>query len=88
MRVDDLIVWGETKNELVDNIKLVLERLACRAFTWLHTRVRFLDPSISWCGRTYSGAGVIHDPQRIQGLAEMRRPEMIGELNLTDLRLD
>ena len=33
-----------------------------------------------WCGKLYSGTGVRHDPERIQGLVEMRRPETVGEL--------
>ena len=78
--VDDLIIWGKTHGELADNLEFVLEQPERRAIYVAAHKCRFFEPSIRWCGRIYSGEGVTHDPQRIQGLIEMRRPEMVSEL--------
>ena len=33
-----------------------------------------------WCGKVYSEGRVSHDPVRLQGLSDMRRPETAAEL--------
>ena len=35
---------------------------------------------IVWCGKVYSQGPVSHDPVRLQGLSEMRRPETAAGL--------
>jgi len=40
----------------------------------------FFETSITWCGKVYSQGQVKHDPDRLSGLANMRRPETAGEL--------
>ena len=40
----------------------------------------FFRKEIKWCGKIFSGQSVSHDPDRTQGLSELRRPETAGEL--------
>ena len=40
----------------------------------------FFAGEIIWCGKVYSRGRVSHDPVRLQGLSDMRRPETAGEL--------
>ena len=40
----------------------------------------FFETSITWCGKVYSQGQVKHDPERLTGLATMRRPETAAEL--------
>ena len=78
--VDDLIIWGETQEEMVGNLDGVLARLQARGLYAAAHKCRFFATEMKWCGRLYSGEGVAHDPQRVQGLTAMRRPETVGEL--------
>ena len=43
-------------------------------------KVTLYAREVKWCGKLYSGTGVRHDPARIRGLVEMRRPATVGEL--------
>ena len=40
----------------------------------------FFSREIVWCGKVYSQGRVSHDPVRLQGLSDMRRPETAAEL--------
>ena len=46
----------------------------------LLTSVPFFPREIVWCGKVYSLGRVSHDPVRLQGLSDMRRPETASEL--------
>ena len=37
-------------------------------------KVTLYAREVKWCSELYSGTGVRHDPERIRGLVEMRRP--------------
>ena len=43
-------------------------------------KVTLYAREVKWCGKLYSGTGVRHDPLRIRGVVERRRPETVGEL--------
>ena len=40
----------------------------------------FFARELVWCGKVYSDGVVSHDPDRIQGLSDMRRPQTASEL--------
>ena len=40
----------------------------------------FFSREIVWCGKVYSQGHVSHDPVRLQGLSDMRRPETAAKL--------
>ena len=40
----------------------------------------FFARELVWCGKVYSDSVVSHDPARIQGLSDMRRPQTASEL--------
>ena len=40
----------------------------------------FFSREIVWCGEVYSQGRVSHDSVRLQGLSDMRRPEIAAEL--------
>eukprot|EP00903_Cladosiphon_okamuranus_P011351 g10699.t1 len=73
--VDDVIYWGHDEDDLLDTLDQVLERLeGVGLFAAAHKCI-FFDTSITWCGKVYSGGEVKHDPERLSGLANLRRPE-------------
>ena len=80
MYVDDVIIWGRNAWELMDHFSWVVKKLVVvRLFVASH-KVSLYAREVKWCGKLYSGTGVRHDPKRIRGLVEMRRPETVVEL--------
>lgn len=41
---------------------------------------RFFAPDLNWCGSIYVEEGLVHDPESVHGLVEMKRLETGGEL--------
>ena len=78
--VDDVKVIGRSVEELIVNLRAVLLRCMERGlFLAAHKLVLFAK-EVKWCGKLYSGTAVRHDPERVRGMVEMRRPETVGEL--------
>ena len=72
---------GDTGEELVQRLAMVLTRWVERGlYAAAHKAVFHLE-EIGWCGRRlYTGAQVKHDPERVQRLTDMRRPKTAREL--------
>eukprot|EP00903_Cladosiphon_okamuranus_P017435 g16059.t1 len=78
--VDDVIYWGHDEDDLLNTLELLLKRLeAAGLYAAAHKSI-FFDTSITWCGKVYSLGEIKHDPERLSGLANLRRPETAGEL--------
>ena len=78
--VDDVIIWGRNVWELRDHFSWVVKKLMeVGPFVAAH-KVTLYAREVKWCGKLYSGTDVRHDPERIRGLVEMRRPDIVGEL--------
>eukprot|EP00903_Cladosiphon_okamuranus_P017345 g15980.t1 len=78
--VDDVIFWGHDEDDLLYTLELVLERLESVGLFAAAHKCIFFDTSIKWCGKVYSCGDIKHDPERLSGLANLRRPETAGEL--------
>ena len=78
--VDDVIIWGRNVWELMDHFSWVVKKLMEVGLFVAAHKVTLYAREVKWCGKLYSGTGVRHDPERIRGLVEMRRPETVGEL--------
>ena len=78
--VDAVIIWGQNVWELMDHFSWVVKKLMEVGLFVAAHKVTLFAREVKWCGKLYSGTGVRHDPERIRGLVEMRRPETVGEL--------
>ena len=78
--VDDVIYWGLDETDLVNTLELILERLEGVGLYDAAHKCTFFETSITWCGKVYSQGQVKHDPERLTGLATIRRPETAAEL--------
>ena len=58
----------------------MLDRLLKRGLVAAAHKAVFFRKGIKWCWEILSGQAVSHDPERTQGLSELRRPETAGEL--------
>ena len=78
--VDDVFFYADSEDALLQLLDDILARLeAVGLFAAAH-KCTFFSRELVWCGKVYSNGMVSHDPARIQGLSEMRRPENAGEL--------
>ena len=76
----NVMYWGSDETDLFNTLELILERLEeIGLYATVHKRT-FLETSITWCWKVYSQGQVKHDPERLTGLATMRRPETAAEL--------
>ena len=58
----------------------ILGRLESVGFFVAAHKCTFFARELVWCGKVYSDSVVSHDPARIQGLSDMRRPQTASEL--------
>ena len=76
--MDDVIIWGRNVWALMDHFSWVMKKLMEVALFVAAHKVTLYALEVKWCGKLYSGTGVRRDPERIRGLVEMRRPEIVG----------
>ncbi len=78
--VDDILVWGATKEEFIRNLKAVLARLNEANLKVSLPKSQFCAREVKWCGRLVSARGFRPLPDRLQALAQLRRPGTVAEL--------
>ena len=78
--VDDVFFYADTEDELLDTLDEILARLESVGMFAAAHKCTFFSREIVWCGKVYSQGRVSHDPVRLQGLSDMRRPETAAEL--------
>ena len=74
IRVDDVFFYADAEDELLDSIDEILARLESVGLFAAAHKCTFFSREIVWCGKVYSQGCVSHDPVRLQGLSDMRRP--------------
>ncbi|CAN0398793.1 unnamed protein product, partial [Scytosiphon promiscuus] len=78
--VDDVFFYADTEEELLDTLDEILARLESVGLFAAAHKCTFFAREIMWCGKVYSQGRVSYDPERLQGLSDMRRPETAVEL--------
>lgn len=63
---------------MIETHEQVLKRLQSRGLYLATHKCWFFAPTMESCGRIYSGEGETNDPERVQGLVEIKRPETVG----------
>ena len=69
-----MIIRGRTPRELLLNVVKMLQRLIKKGLYAAAHKCGFFSMPITWCGKVFSADGVLHKPERIEGLLSMRRP--------------
>lgn len=79
--IDDFIIRDSSQGELVANLAEVVGRLPDIGLFLARHKCRCLEPpTVNWCGMSYSGWRVEHNPEPVCGLSDMRRSESVGAL--------
>ena len=78
--VDNVFYFAEDEIPLLCLLDKILGRLESVGLFVAAHRCTFFARELVWCGKVYSDSVVSHDPARIQGLSDMRRPQTASEL--------
>ncbi len=72
--LDDVIVFGETQDELLSNLSLVLQRYQQAGLTLNPKKCVFLQDSLPFLGHIVSAEGLATDPEKVQAVIEWPTP--------------
>ncbi|BHF73911.1 hypothetical protein SprV_0401699500 [Sparganum proliferum] len=72
--LDDVIVWGTTISELLDNLSEVLTRYQEAGLTLNPRKCKFLQTEIRFLGHIVSNEGLRTDPDKIQVVKDWPQP--------------
>ncbi|GAB9477013.1 hypothetical protein Gpo141_00014072, partial [Globisporangium polare] len=78
--IDDLLLFADTVEELVNIKQKVFKRLDEYGLKLNPKKSHLFLTKVKWCGRVISAEGVGHDPERIEALREIPYPSSAAEL--------
>jgi len=79
--LDDLILFGETEEEFMSNLKLVLDRLREYNITCNPDKCRFGVESIEYVGHTIDSEGLTFSEEKLDQVLNFPLPKLIKELH-------
>ena len=77
---DDIIIYGQTREEHDIALDNCLKRLYNRGFRLNESKCRFLSTSLAFFGQVFSEAGIKPDPKRVTDLLNAPRPQNVHEV--------
>ena len=77
---DDIIVYGQTREEHDIALDNCLKRLYNRGFRLNESKCRFLSTSLDFFGQVFSEAGIQPDPKRVTDLLNAPRSQNVREV--------
>ena len=77
---DDIIDYGQTRDEHDIALDRCLQRLYNRGFRLNNSKCRFLSNSLDFFGQVFSEAGIQPDPKRVTDLLNAPRPQNVHEV--------
>ena len=78
--LDDIIVWGKTKDEYVTNVRKVLERLRKHKLTANPRKTKLGLEKIEYVGHQIDHEKVIFNRDRLQTIIDFPQPTTLGQL--------
>jgi len=79
--LDDIIVFGRTKEEHNQRLKLVFEKLFAAGVKLSFKKCQFLRPEVKFLGHTISENGVATDPQKTEAIKNWKIPQTMKDLS-------
>ncbi|XP_064646192.1 uncharacterized protein LOC135499377 [Lineus longissimus] len=73
--IDDLLVWGRTKEEHDERLRKVLDRLREKGLKLNRRKCRVGLSEVVYIGGLLSADGVKPDPQKVQAIVDMPQPD-------------
>ncbi|XP_077561943.1 uncharacterized protein LOC144178178 isoform X2 [Haemaphysalis longicornis] len=84
--MDDILVWGTTKEEHDNNLTGVLARCREHNLRLNSQKCAFLQEQVRYLGHAFTTQGLSLDPDRVQAILDMPAPSNTSERRLEELR--
>ncbi len=78
--VDDILVWGNTKEEHDERLKTVLDRFAAVNFTFNPAKCTFGKPEVDFLGHKVNGETIRPDPRKVESIKNFPVPRSVDEV--------
>ncbi|CAH2219481.1 Hypothetical predicted protein, partial [Pelobates cultripes] len=73
--IDDILIWGKTKQEHDERLRMVLDIARENNLKLNKTKCQFGKTSIQCLGEQLTGDGVLSDMKKIKAITEMPQPD-------------
>ncbi|XP_014261398.1 uncharacterized protein K02A2.6-like [Cimex lectularius] len=80
IHIDDVLVWGNTKEEHDKYLRRVLEKIKKAGITLNKGKTEFCKQKVEFLGFVLSQEGVAPDPNKVKAITEMEPPKDIKEV--------
>ena len=77
---DNILVWGRTFTEHLQNLVSLLERCAQYGITLKRSKTNICMNKIKWFGRTFTSEGVTADEDKIHAIVSQGKPESTEDI--------
>ena len=78
--LDDIIVFGRSVDELLDNLGLVFERLQEANLKLKPSKCKMFCEQVQFLGHVVSGSGIACDPGKVSAVANWPQPRNVSEV--------
>ena len=78
--MDDIIIFGDSREEHDERVKAELKRLEENGVTLNFGKCDFAKSSVSHLGHVVSAQGIEADPAKVQAIMEMEQPTNVGDI--------
>ena len=76
---DNLLVYGANEKEHKKNMAAIRERAKTKDATPKPSKSTTCKPEVKWFGRVFSGGGASADPDKMQYIGQVGKPETMQE---------
>ena len=78
--IDNVIIWGSTREEHDQRVRPVLERLRDKGVKLQAAKCKFRLQEVTYYGHILSTEGIKVSPQKVQAITQMQCPENKDDL--------
>ena len=78
--LDDIVIWAKTMDEMIENLRLVLQSLREANLKLKPSKCKLFRESVDMLGHVISANGISTDPAKTKIVQNWREPRNIGEL--------
>ena len=78
--IDDILLWANSKDEMLKNLRLTLQRCQERSIKLNLEKCQLMVSEIKYFGHVISVNGIKPDPQKIQGLRDFPIPKCKADI--------
>ena len=78
--LDDILIYAKNKEEHVEHLRLVLEKLREHRLYAKFSKCEFWLPEVTYLGHVISGKGIAVNPERVKAVLDWTPPETVKQV--------